>query len=227
MLETSQYTAFKIINKLFFLPQGTYITFVNGGFIPRRWCYTALVLARSILETGNLCQDTNDAKASLASFFSCEALLHTRNPELSLMSGWIKLEAVQITACMLAQQTGRCRCYLLHPGDPDTTRQSEEREDLWVSGANKQDYEKDMNILAVEGGGGGGGRGWRHQPIGSRDIAYHYVHYSALKLSWMCLRAFTYQHASVAKLLVLYVINITPAPHYVHVNYIYMLKMWV
>lgn len=27
----------------------------------------------------------------------------------------------------------RCRCYLLHPGDPDTTQQSEERKDLRVS----------------------------------------------------------------------------------------------
>lgn len=165
---------------------------MNGGFIPRRWYYSALVLARSILQTGNFCRDTNDAKASLASFFNCEALLQTRNPKLSLMSGWIKLEAVQITACMLAQQTGRCRCYLLHPGDPDTTQQSEEREDLWVSGVNKQGYEKDTNILAVEGGGGWG---WRHQLIGSRDMAYHYIHYSALKLPWMCLHAFTYQPA--------------------------------
>lgn len=89
--------------------------------------------------------DSHDTKASVASF-QPRVMLHSRGPELSLTRSWIKTRGVQITASKLAQQTGWCLCYLLHPGDPDTTQQSEEMKDLRVSGVNKQEYEQDMNI---------------------------------------------------------------------------------
>lgn len=216
MLETSQYTAFKITNNLLFTTRHIH-NLCEWGFYSKAVILHCFSFSQEYLRNWQLMSRYKWCKGFFSIFFfNGEALLHTRkHPELSLMSGWIKLEALQITACMLAQQTGRCRCYLLHPGDPDTTQQSEEREDLWVSGANKQGYEKDMNILAE------GGRWWWWGELKASANIFTTVHWNVLA----CIYISTC--ASVAKWLVLYVINITPAPHYAHVHYSYVLRTCV
>lgn len=64
----------------------------------------------------------NDAKASLASLQLWSVAAHQKPWTWSL---WYEAElkrfGVWITACVLAQQTGWCTCYLLRPGDPDNT----------------------------------------------------------------------------------------------------------
>lgn len=88
-------------------------------------------------------------------------MLQTSSPKRSWTRSWIKFRSQH---ARLAQQTGRCWCYLLHPGDPDTTQQWEREKDWWMvmwTGMNmkiwlwKHQCEKDISIW---------GEGeWRHQ----------------------------------------------------------------
>lgn len=68
------------------------------------------------------------------------------------MWSWIKTWGVQITACILAQQTSWCRCYLRHPVWPRHNIQRRGRTCEWVGWTSSE-----MNITGWVGGD------WRHQ----------------------------------------------------------------